>query len=278
MNMNITPAGYDEYRRSADYIAERITGADTAVILGSGLDGFADAIDDKTVIPYADIPGFPTSTVSYQKGELIYGKVNGKPILAMSGRFHYYEGWEMWQCAYPVGVFKLLGIDKIIITNAAGGIDPSYKPGDLVIVRDHIKLSPDSPARGQNIPQFGLRFFDMQTVYSKRLASYAAKAAEDGGIDLIDGGVYGYMCGPQYETPTEIRALGILGATVVGMSTVPEVIQAAHCGMEALVLSCVTNMAAGVGDSVPDEDEVVKAGRTVSYKLKTVVSGVLSRI
>ncbi|MCR5263739.1 MAG: purine-nucleoside phosphorylase [Clostridiales bacterium] len=273
-----TPAVYDDYRRSADFISERISAVDTAIILGSGLDGFAEAISGRIVIPYADIPGFPVSTVSYQKGELIYGSVNGRPVLAMNGRFHYYEGWEMWQCAYPVGVFKLLGIDKIIITNAAGGIDPSYAPGDLVIVRDHIKLVPDSPARGGNIPEFGARFFDMQKVYSDRLASYALGSAVEAGTEVRDGGVYGFMAGPQYETPSEIKALRILGATVVGMSTVPEVIQAAHCGMEALVLSCVTNMAAGVSDSVPDENEVVNVGRTVSSKLKSIVCGVISRL
>ena len=272
------PAEYRDYKESADYIASRLSAADTAIILGSGLDGFADGIEDKTVIKYAEIPNFPRSTVSYQKGELIGGKVSGKSVIAMSGRFHWYEGWEMWQCAYPVGVFHLLGVKNIIITNAAGGIDPSYRPGDLVIIRDHIKLSPDSPARGQNIPEFGPRFFDTQTVYSKELASKALKAASDNGVSVRDNGVYGFMAGPQYETPAEIRALGILGATVVGMSTVPEIIAAAHCGMNALVLSCVTNMAAGVSDSVPDEDEVVQVGRTVSDKLKKIVSGVISDI
>ena len=278
MTDKATPAVYEDYRRSADYIASLVPVSDTAVILGSGLDGYADSIENKITLPYSDIPGFPVSTVSYQKGELISGTVNGKKILAMNGRFHRYEGWEMWQCAYPVGVFKLLGIKNIIITNAAGGIDPAYKPGDLVIVRDHIKLCLESPAAGPNIEEFGPRFFDMQTVYSKRLASYALASASEAGIDLRDGGVYGYMTGPQYETPAEIQALRLLGATVVGMSTVPEVIRAANCGMNALVLSCVTNMAAGVSGSVPDENEVVRAGRSASMKLRTVVSGVISRL
>ena len=153
----------------------------------------------------------------------------------MNGRFHWYEGWEMWQAAFPVGVFKLLGVRNLIITNAAGGISPSCRPGDLVLVRVQIKLAPDTPCRGRNVEELGPRFFDMQKVFSSHLAAIALESAEIAGIPLKDNGVYGYMSGPQYETPAEIRMLGLLGATLVGMSTVAEVIQAAHCGIEALV-------------------------------------------
>ncbi len=271
-------AAYSAYCESAEYIKCKIKETpDVAIILGSGLGGYADHLENTVVIPYKDIPNFPVSTVSYQKGELVYGIINGKKVLAMNGRFHYYEGYEMWEAAYPIGVFKVLGIKNLIITNAAGGISTEYTPGDLVCINDHIKFSPDSPARGANIPQFGERFFDMQSVYSKALAKIAKEKADELSISLKNG-VYGYMTGPQYETPSEIKMLAAVGATAVGMSTVPEVIMAAQCKIPVLCISCITNMAAGITGAIIDENEVVETGMRISDNFKKLISAVISEL
>ena len=276
-------AVFSDYRESADFISERIGGRtpDVAIILGSGLGGFADRLENSVVIPYREIPHFPTSTVSYQKGELVCGSLGGKLVLAMNGRFHYYEGWEMWQTAYPVGVFKLLGIDKMIITNAAGGIGyndtRTLRPGDLVCVTDQIKLAPMSPLRGANLEEFGPRFFDMQSVFDKGLRALAEEVAAAQGFTLKEG-IYAYMSGPQYETPAEIRALKLLGANLVGMSTVAENIFAAQLGIRVLCISCVTNMAAGITGAAITEDEVVEVAASIASKFERLISGVIDRI
>lgn len=274
----IQKSGYADYNESAGAIRAALgDGFDAAVILGSGLSDFAEALGEKKVLKYADIPHFPLSTVSYQKGELLAGTLHGKKILAMNGRFHYYEGWEMWQTAYPVFVMKLLGIDTLIISNAAGGIADGLSPGDIVCVRDHIKLTADSPLRGPNIPEFGERFFDMQRVYDQKLAQLAHAAAEAAGFALREG-VYAYMGGPQYETPAEIRMLKLLGAHVVGMSTVPEVIAAAQCGIRVLCLSCVSNLAAGITGAAITEEEVLQTGKVVFGRFGALLSGVIARL
>ena len=283
----MTKAVYNDYRESASYISERIgVTPDIAVILGSGLGEFADRLADSIVIPYREIPHFPTSTVSYQKGELVFGKLHyedgkEKTVLAMNGRFHYYEGWEMWQTAYPIGVFKLLGIDKMIITNAAGGIgyndEREIVPGDLVCVTDQIKLSPMSPMRGANIPKFGERFFDMQSVFDKELRELAKDCAKNRGYTLKEG-VYAYMTGPQYETPAEIRALKLMGANLVGMSTVAEVIFAAQVGIKVLCISCVSNMASGITGNPLTEQEVLDTAAMISERFKMLLSDVIHNI
>ena len=283
----MTKAVYNDYRESAAYISGKIGATpDIAVILGSGLGEFADRLADSIVIPYREIPHFPTSTVSYQKGELVFGKLKyddgcEKTVLAMNGRFHYYEGWEMGQTAYPIGVFKLLGIDKMIITNAAGGIgyndDREIVPGDLVCVTDQIKLSPMSPMRGANIPEFGERFFDMQSVFDKELREIAKASAQKRGYTLKEG-VYAYMTGPQYETPAEIRALKIMGANLVGMSTVAEVIFAAQVGIKVLCISCVSNMAAGITGNPLTEQEVLDTAATISERFKMLLSDVIHSV
>lgn len=266
------------YIESANYIKAKNGGtADVAVILGSGLGVFADTVTDKIVIPYADIPNFPRSTVSYQRGELVCGTVEGRRVLVMNGRFHYYEGYEMWETAYPVGVFKLLGVCKLIITNAAGGISDKYRLGDLVSVRDHIKLTADSPCRGANISEFGDRFFDMQRVYDMGLNMLAQRKARELGIELKEG-IYGFMSGPQYETPAEINMLRTMGATLVGMSTVAEVILAAQCRIPVLCLSCVTNMAAGITGTSITEKEVLETGKVISQKFRTLLSSVIGSL
>ncbi len=280
-------ASYNDYKESAAYIAERIGATpDIAIILGSGLGEFAERLTDSITVPYRDIPHFPTSTVSYQKGVLVFGKIKyedgtEKTVLAMNGRFHYYEGWEMWQTAYPIGVFKLLGVEKMIITNAAGGIGYSdervIEPGDLVLVTDHIKLAPDSPMRGANIPEFGERFFDMQSVYDESFRQLAKKCAVKRGYTLKEG-VYAYMAGPQYETPAEIRMLRALGANLVGMSTVAEVIFAAQVGIKVLCISCVSNMAAGITGAALTEEEVLDTAATISERFKTLLKDVICEI
>lgn len=273
---------FSDYRESADYIASKIgEKPDVAIILGSGLGDFAEKLEDQIVIPYREIPHFPISTVSYQKGELVFGHLGEKKVLAMNGRFHYYEGWEMWQTAYPVGVFKLLGIEKMIITNAAGGIgyndERELHPGDLVCVNDQIKLAPMSPLRGANIEEFGARFFDMQSVFDKNLIKLAHEIAAEQGFELGDG-VYAYMSGPQYETPAEIRALKTLGANLVGMSTVAENIFAAQLGIKVLCISCVTNMAAGITGAAITEDEVVEVAASIASKFERLISGVIAKM
>jgi len=274
----INKAVYEDYLKSAEYIKNIIKEVpDIAIVLGSGLGFFADKLSDKVIIPYREIPGFPVSTVSYFKGELVYGSYMGKKLLCMNGRFHYYEGYEMWQTAYYVGVFKLLGINKLIVTNAAGGIADELSPGDLVMLVDHIKLTSESPLRGKNIPEFGERFFDMQSVYDKELRKLAHSSAEKLSIDLKEG-VYGYMSGPQYETPAEIRMLKLVGASVVGMSTVPEIIAAAQCKIAVLAISCVSNMAAGITGNPLTESEVLETANSVKEKFSRLISEIITGV
>jgi len=280
---DIEKAVFDDYRQSADYIADKIghVKPDVAVILGSGLGAFASELSEQVVIPYRDIPHFPISTVSYQKGELVFGYHAGKAVLAMNGRFHYYEGWEMWQTAYPVGVFRLLGIDTVIITNAAGGIGyndtRTLAPGDLVCITDQIKLAPMSPLRGANIEEFGERFFDMQSVFDRNLQKIAADVAAKQGFVLKEG-VYAYMAGPQFETPAEVRMLKLLGANVVGMSTVAETIFAAQLGIRVLCISCISNMAAGITGNAITQEEVLIVSRNIGTKFRGLLSGVIAAL
>ena len=271
----------EDYRQSAAYIRERLTGTPVlAVVLGSGLDAFvsSDRVKNKTVIPYREIPGFPVSTVSYQKGELIAGTVGERYVLFFNGRFHYYEGWEMKETAYPVVISRLLGVKGMILTNAAGGINPEKtQRGDIVMITDHIKFAPESPDRGQNLPELGERFFDMQSVYDKTFQKIAHECARDCGFSLKEG-VYAYMTGPQFETPAEIRALRLLGADLVGLSTVAEVIEAAHCGVPVLGLSCVTNLAAGVTGEPMSEEEVLETGRKTAERFCALLGQLLLRL
>ncbi len=286
MDMTLQRPELSVYETSAAYLRFRLKGAglpqtpDVAVILGSGLGAFAysDAVQSRVVIPYGEIPHFPRSTVSYQKGELVAGMVGERCVLLFSGRFHYYEGWELWQTAYPVVVCSLLGCHNMIITNAAGGISADrLTPGDLVCITDHIKLCADSPLRGRNEDALGERFFDMQSVYDKAFSETAADCARRLGIDLKRG-VYAYMTGPQFETPAEIRMLSLLGADVVGMSTVPEVIEAAHCGTRVLCISCVTNLAAGVTGAPMSEEEVLEVSGRTSDRFRALLGQVIKEL
>lgn len=245
-----------------------------AVILGSGLGKLADVIEDAKVIPYGEIPNFPETTVVGHEGKLIFGTIKNRRVVAMKGRFHYYEGNDMDVVVYPIRVFKRLGINNIIVTNAAGGVNTSFKPGDLMVITDHISLFCENPLRGANIDELGPRFPDMTMAYDRDLQKLALETAEKLGIDLKTG-VYSYCKGPSYESPAEIRTLRVLGADAVGMSTVPETIVARHMGMRILGISCITNMAAGILDQPLNHEEVMETGRQVEKKFTELVSEII---
>lgn len=264
---------YKKASESAQYIKDRIKGTpEIAVILGSGLGVLAKELEGAVTIKYSDIPNFPVSTVEGHAGELAVGMLKGKYVLCMNGRFHFYEGYSMTESSFPVRVMALLGIKNLMVTNAAGGINKSFNPGDLMIIKDHIKFFDDSPLRGRNVEEMGPRFPDVSNAYDRNLRAMAKAAAANVGVSLQEG-VYAFMPGPTYETPAEIRALGILGADAVGMSTVSEVIAAAHCGMRTLGISCISNMAAGILDQPLNHKEVMETAEKVKDKfLKAVKS------
>lgn len=266
------------FKEASDYIASYLPEQpEIAIILGSSLGPFADEIENPIVIDYKDIPNFLQSTAPSHAGKLIYGTIAGKKVLCMSGRFHYYEGYDFEQLVIPIRVFRLLGIQKVILTNAVGAVNTDYEPGDIVVIKDHIKLNGASPLRGPNIEEFGKRFCDTSKMYTPELRELALTLAKDTSLKVHEG-VYMYMPGPQFETPAEIRAIRILGGDVVGMSTVTEAITAAHCGMMVLCLSVVTNMAAGVLEQPLTLEEVVETGKTIaphfSAYMKTIVEGI----
>lgn len=252
----------EEYKKSASVVQKRLAGRkpEILVVLGSGLGGLADMVEDAVVIPYGDIPNLPLSTAPGHKGEFVCGSLGGKQVMLMAGRMHYYEGYSYEQVTRPIRIARLMGVDKLVLTNASGGINSSYKAGDLMLISDHIKLAGDSPLRGENLDEFGPRFPDMTYVYSKRLRALARDVASQLGISLQEG-VYYHALGPQYETPAEIRAMRVLGADAVGMSTAHEAIVASHCGMEILGISLISNMASGILDQPLSCEEVIEAGQ-----------------
>ncbi len=261
---------------AADYIRTRITETpQIGMILGSGLGVLGDEVIDPVTIPYKEIPYLPQTTIEGHAGQLVIGTLEGRSVLVMQGRFHYYEGYEMDAVTFPVRVMKLLGINDLLVTNAAGGCNPSFKPGDLMIITDHIKFFDQSPLRGSNFPSFGPRFNDMSHAYTKELQEKALKIAAEYGLKLVQG-VYAHMAGPSFETPAEIHMLQVLGADAVGMSTVPEVITAAHAGMNVLGISCITNMAAGILDQPLNHKEVMETGAMVRDDFSALVKGVVS--
>jgi len=248
--------------QARDYLRERVRILpDLGVILGSGLGAFADLVLDKQVIPYQDIPHFPTSTVEGHAGQLVFGNVEGRQVVVMQGRFHYYEGYTMHEVTFPIRVMQVLGVTGLIVTNAAGGINPNFQPGDLILIKDHLNMMGDNPLRGANLSSVGPRFPDLSDAYHRAWRKKALVIAADLGINPQEG-VYAAMSGPNYESPAEIRFLRSSGADMVGMSTVPEVIVANHGGMKVLGISCVTNMAAGILDQSLSHQEVMEtAGR-----------------
>lgn len=269
---------YERASRIAEFLKEIVHDVpDTAIVLGSGLGAFGRSIECENVIEYKDIPDFPVSTVPGHEGKLIFGKAGGKRIIAMQGRFHRYEGYSMEDVTLYVRVFQLMGVKNLIVTNAAGAINTSFTPGDLMLITDHISLFCDSPLFGANDDRLGERFTSMSRAYDRELMQTAREAAEDCGIDLKEG-VYCYAKGPMFETPAEIRALRALGADACGMSTVAEVICAVHGGMRVLGISCMTNMAAGILDQPLSHAEVIETGKAVEGKFKALVTAVCSKL
>ncbi len=266
------------YQKAAAFLQGRINGAyDTCVVLGSGYGSLIDKLPNKLTISYSEIPGFPVSTVPGHRGEMVFAQMEGKNVIFMSGRFHFYEGYSMSEVTFYVRVLKLLGVTNLILTNATGGINPDFRAGDLVVISDHIKLGLQSPLFGPNDETFGPRFHDMSCAYSLKLREQAKIAFEKIGIPYKTG-VYAMMGGPQFETPAEIRALGILGADMVGMSTVPEVIVANHCGMKVLGISLISNLAAGISKAPLSHEEVMEEGRRATETFWKVLSELMHQI
>lgn len=244
------------------------------LILGSGLGTLADDIDNSTVIPYTDIPGFAKSGAIGHANELVIGELEGKTVLAMKGRFHYYEGFTMDEVTFPVRVMKALGIETLIVTNACGAVNTSFKPGELMLIEDHINLTGQNPLIGPNNDALGTRFPDMTNVYDKDLRALASDVAQAQGFEL-QSGVYAWWSGPTYETPAEIRMMRAIGADAAGMSTVPEAIVARHSEMRVLGISCLTNMAAGILDQPLNHQEVIDVAAQVNKKFTGLVKGVV---
>ena len=270
---------YEFFKKSADYVKE-VSGGFTpeiGMILGSGLGGYADKIDAVCVIDYRDIPNFLVSDAPGHMGKLILGTAEGRRVVCMSGRFHSYDGYDFEELTAPVRLMKLLGIKELILTNAAGAINRDYEVGDVMLITDQIKLNGSSPLRGPNIEEFGPRFFDVSKMYSRELIKIAKEAAEGSGLTIREG-VYFFMPGPQYETPAEIRAAGMLGGDAVGMSTVTESLTAAHCGIPVLGISLITNMAAGVLDVPLDGDHVIEVGNRSAKLLVPYFSEIIRRL
>jgi len=248
----------------------------TGIILGSGLGDFADGLTEKTVIPTSELDGYPVTSVIGHSGKVIFGKSNGVPVLAFQGRIHFYEGHDIRLTALPVWLMKHLGIRKVILTNAAGGLNKQFKVGDLMLISDHLNFMFRNPLIGKNPDDFGPRFPDMSDAYSKDLRALAASVALDLKIG-VQTGVYLGLTGPSYETPAEIEMFRLLGADAVGMSTVPEVIQAAHLGIQVLGISCITNMAAGITGQKLSHDEVTETGKLVQKKFTDLIKGILQK-
>lgn len=263
---------------SAEYIKKFVPmDIEIGVILGSGLGDLAEEIEEKIVIQYKDIPNMPRTTVSGHKGQFVIGKMCGKSVIMMQGRFHFYEGHKMDTLALPIYLMKYLGVKNLIVTNAAGGVNESYKPGDLMIIRDHINFSFDNPLIGENDEEIGPRFPDMTRAYPKELREVAKKCADKLNIKLQEG-VYLMMTGPTYETPSEIKMARILGGDAVGMSTVPDVISAVHCGLPVLGISCITNMAAGILDAPLNHKEVIETSQRVKREFTSLIKSVIAEI
>ena len=248
-----------------------------ALVLGSGLGAYADTLENKTAIPYDQIPGFPSSTVAGHAGQLVIGEVDGLVVVAMQGRVHLYEGHGAQVITLPLRTLYLLGARTLIITNAAGGLNPDYVQGDLVALSDHLNLTGSNPLLGENFDELGLRFPDMTTAYDPELRKLAVKVARSQGLTLKSG-VYAGLLGPSYETPAEVQMLSRIGADLVGMSTVCEVIAARHAGMRVLGISCVTNLAAGISKTELDHSEVKEVASLVRTTFQSLIDGVLKRL
>lgn len=269
---------YDKVTKSSSYIISKITSSPRiGIVLGSGLGDLVDAIENQIIINYEDIPNFPRSTVEGHQGCLVFGKLQGKEVMAMQGRFHYYEGYSMKEVTYPIYVMKLLGIETLIITNACGGINHSFQPGDLMIINDFINLMPENPLIGANDIRFGPRFPDMTEPYKLQLIETTKTVAKQLDISYREG-VYAGFPGPYYETAAEIRMIGRHGADAVGMSTVPETIAANYLGIQVLGIACITNMATGIQKVKHSHERVVETAKRASHQLCALIEGVIREL
>ncbi|WP_019536690.1 purine-nucleoside phosphorylase [Paenibacillus ginsengihumi] len=265
-------------REAASFIRGKIDGEpEIGLILGSGLGIIAELVENPVVIAYENIPHFPVSTVEGHAGELVVGTVAGRRVILMKGRFHLYEGYPVEVVSFPVRVMKELGVKKLVVTNAAGGINTSYEVGDLMLIKDHINFTFRNPLIGPNLDELGPRFPDMSEAYSKRLRQIAREVAESQGVKLQEG-VYIGLLGPSYETPAEIRMMRTLGADAVGMSTVSEVIVARHAGIEVLGFSCISNMASGILDQPLSHEEVMETTEREKQKFLRLILGIIPKL
>ncbi|NOZ88265.1 MAG: purine-nucleoside phosphorylase [Deltaproteobacteria bacterium] len=249
----------------------------TGVVLGSGLGSYAERMSDIVTLPYSEIPGFPVSSVQGHAGRLVTGTKHGIRVIVMQGRVHMYEGYHLLDVVLPVRVLARLGIENLVVTNAAGGVNPSFIPGDLMLIKDHLNLTGANPLTGANLDDLGPRFPDMSNAYDPGLASLAWESAKSLGIDLKKG-VYAWLPGPSYETPSEVKMLRLLGADATGMSTVPEVIAAIHAGLRVLGLSCITNKAAGLSDTSLNHEEVKETAARVEKNFVNLIDVIVGKI
>lgn len=272
-----------DFDHTSDFIKQRTAyRPQIALILGSGLGPLADSIENPDIIPYSEIPNWPQSTVVGHTGRLVIGKLEGKTVMVMQGRAHFYEGYGMARVVFPIRVMQRMGVKVLFITNAAGGLDPSYKAGDLMLIKDHLNLpglTGNNPLLGPNNDALGTRFPSMTNAYDRKLRQLARTVAADLRIELHEG-VYAYLSGPSFETPAEIRMLRTLGAHGVGMSTAPEVVVALHGGMRVLGVSGISNVAIDDPDTeeMPNHEEVLEAGKTIVPKLTSLLRGVLQQL
>lgn len=266
-------------KSSADYLRQHTSGSmpEIAIILGTGLGSLVDHISEQTVIPYKEIPGFPLSTVEGHSGNLIFGTLGGKRVIAMQGRFHYYEGYDMKTVTFPVRVFQALGVKTLLVSNASGGMNKEFHVGDVMTITDHINLFPEHPLRGHNYPELGTRFPAMTNAYDKRLIKIADEVAAEKGIRLMHG-VYVGVTGPTFETPAEYEYYRIIGGDCVGMSTVPEVIVAVHAGMHVYGISVITDLGGKDVTQVPTHEEVQQAALIAQPNCLEIMKNLVERL
>jgi purine-nucleoside phosphorylase len=268
---------WEQVQETVDFITNKTNfSPEYGVILGSGLGNFTDDIDVEYILPYSEIPNFPVSTVQGHKGALVFGTIHGKKVVAMQGRFHYYEGYDMKQVTFPVRVMKSLGAKKLIVSNASGGVNPNYKVGSIVIIKDHINMMPEHPLRGKNDERFGPRFVNMSEPYSRKMMAKAKEIASD--LDIkVEEGVYLGLQGPTFETLSEYRMVKILGADCVGMSTVPEVIVASHMGLETFGISVITDMGNEESIDTITHEEVLEAARKAEPHVRNLIKELITQ-
>lgn len=268
----------DTIRQTAQYIRSRVASIpDTAIILGTGLGALVDHIDDKVYVPYTEIPNFPLSTVEGHSGNLIFGKLGNRPVIAMQGRFHYYEGYDMKQVTFPVRVMRELGVKTLFVSNAAGGMNKEFRVGDIMVITDHINLFPENPLRGKNYNELGPRFPAMTEAYSRELIAKADAVAAAKGIRVMHG-VYVGTAGPTFETPAEYEYFRIIGGDAVGMSTVPEVIVANHAGMKVFGVSVITDLGGKDVTDVPTHEEVQLAAQQAQPFMMELIKGIVDQL